>query len=219
MRRRPLPGIVRTRAMLSFRRPTDQSGYSISDMTSLTLSNRSSSGLRLRFGCELGPVRMGASLINFQASQLAIPKSSFAKHTGDRKPNGPLWFALQKFTVRCDRFAARKTRVTEVDLLGGLIVSRDANSLCVDNDDMVTAINVRREITLPFPHQDTGNFRRQTSQNLVFRVDEMPSTHNCLLSRLIRFHKHKAVCIPICSVERQRPFPTEEPGFILCQFF
>ena len=61
--------------------------------------------------------------------------------------------------------------------------------LGIDDDDMVTAIDVRSVVGLMFSHQDHSDVTRQSTENLVRSIDDVPLLfdlawlgHGCWLS-------------------------------------
>jgi hypothetical protein len=73
--------------------------------------------------------------------------------------------------------AARVTRVAVVDLVSGL-GARDTELGCIDDDDEVTGIDVRRVNGLVFAAQTESNFAGYSSEDLVGRVNHKPLVHH-----------------------------------------
>src|SRR5438132_9490475 len=81
--------------------------------------------------------------------------------------------------------AAGIARMAVVPLLVEL-VARDVDLLCVDDDDEVTGVHVRRVLRLALAAQRVGDTRRQTPERLPIGVDEVSLARDiALLSHMI----------------------------------
>ena len=58
--------------------------------------------------------------------------------------------------------------------LVGPFCTRESYFVDVDNDDVVTAIHMRRKVGFVLAAEDLGHLRGKTSQNLPFRIDDDP---------------------------------------------
>jgi len=69
--------------------------------------------------------------------------------------------------------ATRIAGVAIVGLLRGFF-TRETNLVGVDDDDVITRINVRREFRLVLAAQTQGNLSREAAKNLVRAIDHIP---------------------------------------------
>lgn len=72
-----------------------------------------------------------------------------------------------------ETLSSRIAGVSRVDLVGHLL-TREPYFVDVDNDDVVTAIHMRRKAGFVLAAEDLGHLRGKTSQNLPFRIDDDP---------------------------------------------
>src|SRR5690606_21789528 len=126
-----------------------------------------------KFGV-LGGVRMLATLVDAKGTHL-IPAKRAA---WDHALNGLLENALRKAAfqnlVRALFLdAAGITRVAIIDLVGHLLAG-EADLLGVDDDDIVTAIDMRGEARLVLAAQDIGDERRDATNHQPVGIDQMP---------------------------------------------
>jgi hypothetical protein len=71
-------------------------------------------------------------------------------------------------------YIARETHIRLLDIL----FSSNAHLLCIDDDDEITSVHVRREDRLAFATKQVGGLYRHMAEMLVCRVDDPPVALN-----------------------------------------
>lgn len=118
-------------------------------------------------------MRMLRTGIDLQILEDSFAQTGLGKHTFNRFFDHERRFLRQIVGGRSETLASRETGVARVDLVGHL-VARELHLVRVDDDDIITAIDVGRVAGLVLASEDLRDLRCKTSQYLVRRVDHHP---------------------------------------------
>eukprot|EP01132_Coremiostelium_polycephalum_P021669 gene21671-25721_t len=151
------------------------------DVTSTrTQENASGSGFATAsaFLGLLSSMRVSSARIDFQLAIHVATQWALRQHTFDRDFNrGFRLFGDQAFEVR-RLDTAWETGVTVVHFVLRFVAG-NTYLLGVDDDNVVTGINVRGVLRLVLATQTAGDFSGQTTQGLTSGVDDKPVALNC----------------------------------------
>ncbi len=118
-------------------------------------------------------MRVNSARIDFQLTVHVATQWVLRQHAFNRG----LDHALRSFwrsAFEVDRLdAARETGVRVVHFVSGFSTG-DTNLLGIDNDDVVTGVNVRSVFRLVLATQTARDFGGQTTQGLASSVDDKP---------------------------------------------
>src|SRR3989475_10283193 len=114
------------------------------------------------------------------------------QHAPDRLLDHALGMLAEHFLHWRKPFVAHVPRVPEVALLFDL-AARQLHLLGVDDDDEITAVDVRRERRLVFAPQDLGDAAGPPAQRLARRADQAPATRRVLRLRSIGLHDYEVL--------------------------
>ena len=118
----------------------------------------------------MGMLRTG---IHLEVLEDSLAQTGLGKHTANGLFDHELRLLLQVVLSGCETLSAGITRVSYIDLLGQF-VARELHLLRIDDDDVVTAIDVGRVAGLVLAAEDLGDLRCKTSQHLVRRIYHHP---------------------------------------------
>jgi len=119
--------------------------------------------------------RMGMSLprIDLQLGQLAATDGILREHSLDREAEHPLRFLLQHLARLGGLESALIAAMPVVHLLLELLTG-EADLGRIDDDDEVAGIHMGREMGPVLSSENASGLNRESSENLVFRVDHQP---------------------------------------------
>ena len=111
--------------------------------------------------------------IHLQILHNGFAKARFGEHAFDSLLDEKRRFLRQVIGRRSETLTSRETGVSRVDLVGHF-VARELHLLRVDDDDVVTTVDVGCVAGLVLASEDLRDLRCKTSQYLVGRVDDNP---------------------------------------------
>src|SRR5665647_897252 len=162
----PEPFFRKTRATLDLRRPVP-----------LFHSPIISGSLKFQHFGLLGSVRVLSTTVHLELLDHGIAKRALGQHALDRFFQG----TTREFGLHITEIdtgdAARIARVAVIDFVGRLGAG-DTQLGCIDDDNEVTGIDVRRINGLVFAAQTESNFAGYSSEDLVGRVNHKPLVHH-----------------------------------------
>jgi len=112
------------------------------------------------------------TLIKDLCAQLVV-----GDHPFNRSLDEALRVLLTDFLRSLDDLVTDETSVASVNFLS-LFVSAKSHLLSVDNDNVVTTVNVRGEDCLVLATEETGGFHGDMAEWLACGVDKMPLAFN-----------------------------------------
>ena len=118
-------------------------------------------------------MRMLAAGIDVEVAVEGISQSVLRKHTADGVLEDTLGMDGANLCRGGLALAAGIAGVVLIDLVG-LFLTREDYLLCIDDDNIVAAINVRGEARFGLASEDVGYAGGQTSHGLVFCINENP---------------------------------------------
>ena len=118
-------------------------------------------------------MRMFASGIHLQVAQQRLAQTCTGQQALDGLFEDELGLLTQVIGRSGVALAAGITRVTDVHLVRHLL-ARKLHFVSVDDDDIVTAVNVRSEARLVLTAQDLGYLRSKPTHHRVRSVDQHP---------------------------------------------
>ena len=118
-------------------------------------------------------MRMLAACIHLQVAHLRSPQTRAGQHAFHGFLDNEFGIFFEIFGRRGQPNASRIARMTDILLVRELLPGQ-SHLLGVDDDDIVTAVNVRSETRLVFSAQDFGYLGGKTSQYRVRCVDQNP---------------------------------------------
>ena len=125
-----------------------------------------------RFGI-LGLLLMFGTLIHIEVAEQLTTENTFGKHTFHRMFDDEARLA-RKHLGRCgETLAAGIARVANIHLLVHFLAGKSYFS-CIDNNYIITAIYVRREVGFVLSPQQRSDFGSKTTQILVFGIYQNP---------------------------------------------
>src|SRR5690625_715968 len=139
-------------------------------------------GLRLLRGVRV--VRAGVDL---ELLQLLAAEGVLREHAADRLLDGALGEALEQLRVADGLEPARVPGVAVGDLVLALAPGQ-GDLRGVDDDDIVTTVDVRGEARLVLPTEQGGDLRRQSAEDDVGSVDDVPALLDVAGLRCVRAH-------------------------------
>ncbi len=126
---------------------------------------------RCRLLCLMGVVRAG---VDFQFLEHRVAEAAFRQHSPDGFGDDPVGPGLEHFGKGGALLPAGVAAVALVGALRGLGCAGDSDVRRIDNDDEITRVHVRRIFRTVLAHQDRGDSRGHSAQDLVRRVDYVP---------------------------------------------
>lgn len=118
-------------------------------------------------------MRVFCACIDFQVAEKGRSEAVFGQHPFDCFFDEEGRFLSQVIGGGGIALTARIAGVAGVDLIGHLF-PRETYFVCVDDDDVVTAVNVGSVAGFVLTAQDFGYLRSESAQRCVCRVDEVP---------------------------------------------
>ena len=118
-------------------------------------------------------VWMFGSGVGTEFSELSASQSVVWDHAADGALDDELWLALAKLLGSLDFLAANVTRVAGVNLLRFLVSSKD-HFVCVDDDDVVTCIDVWGEDGLVLATEEACGLDGNLTEHFVGGIDDIP---------------------------------------------
>src|SRR3546814_198892 len=144
--------------------------------------------------------------IDAQVTHLLAPQRPARDHALDRLFEHALGEAAFEHLAGGDALdAARIAGVPVIDLARQLVAG-EAHLVRVDDDDVVTAIDVRGEARLVLAAQDIGDDRRRATDHQAIGIDDMPFLlHLVRLDRLGGLHQRLHGAWTSCLKRRAPP--------------
>ena len=118
-------------------------------------------------------MRMLAAYIDVQVAVEGCSQSVLRKHAADGVFQNAFGMAVQQLGRGGLTLATGITGLALINLVGHFL-TRENDFLCINDDNIVAAINVRSEARFGLASQDVGNAGCQTSNGLVFCIDKNP---------------------------------------------
>lgn len=119
-------------------------------------------------------MRMFASCIYFQLGHLPTAERIAGNHAFNgffdnsfRETSG------QKFSRGCFFNAADITGMLKIFFLSQLVAGQ-FDFVCIDNDDIVAAVQIRNKAGFVLAAQDLGNFGGKPAENNAFSINDIP---------------------------------------------
>ena len=110
----------------------------------------------------LSLVLVFSASIHKQVGKQLTTQTALGQHTPHCLFDNALRVLGQQFAGRLEALSARIARVPDIDLVGHFLTGQ-FDFFGVDNDHVITTINVRCEIRLVFAPDDFGYFTGQTA--------------------------------------------------------
>jgi hypothetical protein len=164
----PVPGIRRTRAVETFRRPVARHSLVAFIWISFELAQRE----RLRI---LRGMRVVRTVVDFEFLQLSSSEAVLREHSLDGLEDDSLGVLLKNDLCGLFLDSARVATVTCVGLLEKLCAGQD-NLLRINRDYKVATVIMRGKGGLVLAAEDRRDFSRDASDRLTFEVYDMPGT-------------------------------------------
>jgi len=127
-----------------------------------------SNGFRL-----LSLVRVFFTRIDFKLLHLSGAQLVLGDHSFDGPLKDELRTTLANFARSLDGLTTDEAGVASIDFVA-LLASGEASLVCIDDDDEVTGINVRREDRLVLSAKETGCLHGDFSDDLVLGINDVP---------------------------------------------
>lgn len=121
----------------------------------------------------LGFVRVGVTGVNLEFLHLGGAKLGFWNHAFHSPLENELGTTLADLRGSLDGLTTDVAGVAGVNFVL-LLASGEAGVLCIDDDNEVTGIYVRREYGLMLPAKETGSLHCDFSDDLVLGIDDVP---------------------------------------------
>ena len=113
------------------------------------------------------------SRINVQVGKQPPTEPVLGQHSFHGMFDNALGVLVKHLAGRGKALTAGVTRVADVNLVGHFLAG-EANLVGIDDDHVVSAVNVRGEVGFVFTPDHGGNLAGQTTQNLVFSIHNNP---------------------------------------------
>ena len=127
-------------------------------------------------------MRMLVAGINLELLEHCATQRSARKHALYSQLDDTLRRSVNQFAECYGLQAARKCGVRVINLVLHLVAC-DRHFLGIDDDDVVTSINMRSVFRLVLTTQTAGNFCRHATQGLPFGIQKQPVVFNILRFR------------------------------------
>src|SRR6478735_3079282 len=155
-------------------------------------TNHSQGSLQFQHFGLLGGMRVLCTTVHLEFLDHRVTERALGQHALDSLFQGAARvLGLHVAEVR-RRDTARVARVTVVHLVDRLGAGH-AELRCVDDDDEVTGVDVRRVNGLVFAAQTESNFAGYSSEDLVGRVNHKPLVHHVSGFCAERFHEYLSI--------------------------
>ena len=134
---------------------------------------------------------MLGTCIDEQVTQELVTKTRLREHTLYRSPNQFGGVLGEDFLRRREALSARITGVAGVNAVRHLLAF-EGDLLTVDDDDVVTAVHVRREARLRLATEDKRDAGSETTKREIRRINDDPTL---LDSSLVQGNRLVALCV------------------------
>ena len=124
-------------------------------------------------------MRMLCSCIYMKVAEQLCTKSVFRKHTFYCSLNHCQWFALEQLFWSSETLTTRIPCVTNVHFVCQLLACQ-FHLLCIDHNDIVTAIYVRSVVGLVLASENHSDSGSEPTENLISSINHNPFFHNGL---------------------------------------
>src|SRR5438046_1443370 len=128
--------------------------------------------------------------IDLQLQELATGEPVLREHAADGDSQDFLRAALELLAQRATTDSTGVAGVPVVTLLVEL-VARDVDLLCVDDDDEVAGVDVRRVGRLALAAQGVGDAGREPPEGLALGVDDVPLAGDLAWLCAVGLHSEK----------------------------
>ena len=110
------------------------------------------------------------TVIHLEISEQFTSQNIVWKHTFNSQFNQALWM-LRTDIARGEGFESTKVTGVAVIHFGSFLVACKTNFLGIDDDDVITGVDVRSKDRLVLAAQTARDFRGETAENNAFGVD------------------------------------------------